>query len=333
MALPTLVNSYEFDTSWLHTASGDDTVDRQHVWFHIVDTMTSWPTNPWTVVSSCNGVTAGSPGPGWNSIADVVRTPNISWILLESVGGQQLLFSLSSSSTRYGSMYFSPDGNLTGGTVSALPLTGNYQTLVANSYVGSYAQNQTTYTHMLHATNGELDCMFLTHGGIVWWNLFVGKVANPIAEFTQPWLTQGGKCYYGTSPDPKVLYTRNYHGWGTSNSTTSSYLGVFLGFGEPLGIKSINPLVISEGVNNGYLASKLSVPSDITGAYGMFPLMFLSKNLSSIGILGTLNDIYHVPSALTTGDTLEVDPGSPTYEWAMMGNFAFPWDGTVPIIG
>jgi hypothetical protein len=327
MALPTLVNSYEFNTSWQHLASGNDGVDRQHLWFHLVDTMTSWATNPWTVVSSCNGTTAGSPGPGWNSIADVVRSPNVSWILLESVGGQQILFSLSSSFDRYGSIYFSPDGDLTGGTVSSLPLTGNYREMVVNKEIWMYSASKTTYTHLIHATNGELDCMFHTYDGKVWWNFFFGKVANPVAAFTQPWLMQSNGSYVGQTSSPKVIYdngTSTGYGWGTANC--------FLGYLEPGGASSIGAFLMPEGVNNSFLASKLSTPSDITGAYGMFPLRVWSKETTKLGPLGTLNDIYHIPS-LTMGTTLEENPAAPTLQWAVMGNFAFPWDGTVPVIG
>jgi hypothetical protein len=70
----------------------------------------------------------------------------------------------------------------------------------------------------------------------------------------------------------------------------------------------------------------------ISGKFSMGSIWVVSESSSARGIKGRIPDVYFVPSVLPTGATLENDPYNPQRKWAVFGNIAVPWDGSLPLI-
>ena len=110
MSLPTLERSYDFETNWLYTETGDGNLDRRYCSLKVYNTLLGYAHNPWTLVASSNGSTAGWPGPGWSGIGDVIYGTPRSWFVMENVHGVQILWSLTSGNDV--GTWISPDGSL-----------------------------------------------------------------------------------------------------------------------------------------------------------------------------------------------------------------------------
>lgn len=332
MALPTLERAYEFSVNWKHYATGNASTDAKQVGLHFVQQMCAWSSNPWTVVASSDASTAGWPGPGWQTTSDMVSyapgNPH-SWIVLESVGGQQICIDLSNQYSQYlADIYFSPDGTFTGGDINNAPLSGaNYRTLSSASCWGTSGSNSyTCRIHMIHATNGEFDAMFMTldSGESVTGCFVFTKVLDPTAQFTLPWVAFWPSAWTGHSPDPKPVYDDSTHGWGWASA--------WKGFRAAGGVDEINACVVNEGLNNLNVPARFWKVNTISGKAPMFPLILVGNDVTSYGVQGRIPDVFSVSKNTVTGATMEEDPLNPTCKWAVFGDYAFPWPGTNPRI-
>ena len=98
MALPTLLKTWQFNVNNIIVSQDEDTSYPEAL-FTIKEALTGFASNPWTVVASSDGSTADETD-RWIDQGDVNwGTGAHSWIVLQNVNGQQILFDPDYSAT------------------------------------------------------------------------------------------------------------------------------------------------------------------------------------------------------------------------------------------
>lgn len=340
MPLPELELSYEYESN-KYRSSGDDWTRRRYLILDFVTVMTSWASNPWTVVASSNAVTAGWPGPGWSSISDIVRaygTNPHSWIVLENpVCGAQVCIEVEGVNDGLGSFYTSMPGNFTGGSTTTPPLSG--ATYLTNTYRATWfcAGTATDWRgHFHHATNGEADFYSLTNSTNSMWYFFFGKAGDPDSGWSFPWFCSVAPTASGSYRMPRIVGSYS-DGWGQPVTATGAF--AVIQHVSPTPTNHAWLRVCAEVNEDSYCAALNSCqPNTLSGEQSMYPLNLYGFSAGDYGVHGRIRDVYlaqrfGIAPYLGDADTLETDPANPSYEWAVWGDFAFPHEpGVQPLM-
>ena len=158
-----------------------------------------------------------------------------------------------------------------------------------------------------------------TDNGINTWSpVLAAKVFDAPTEWGLPWLQAVHQAYTGPYPAQASAYNLD---WCSAGTLWKGYKGAG-------GDTPIEGKLSTQMCNDQIPKTMFTAPSEITGKWQMFPMMFLSTTLGSRGIMGRLPDFYATSATLLTGDSIEEDPTTPAWLWAVQGEFVFPWNGT-----
>lgn len=318
-SLPKLEREYEFVTNWLHSSTGNAYTDRRYLLLKVHDVLTGYSNSPWTAVATSNNSSAGWPGPGWNSVSDVVQ---YSWVVLENVSGVQVCLYMK---YQYAvDIYFSPDGSFSGGSTGANPplTSANYRTTNDSYCFWAGTTSQNVRLNFIHAIDGTFDIFFsvLTANQFAHWSpVLAAKFEETSEGWNLPWAAfSDDQASADDWPDSNI-------GWGWQEGL---YWRAFKDTGgdTPFDGMLSGEVVSSDRPNQAWL-----VANEISGAWQMFPLQFVSGTAGAYGFHGRLPDVYAVSEALTTGTFLETDIANPSYKWIVFGDYVFPWNGS-PVI-
>lgn len=316
--LPSLDKTYEFNVNHVLNDTRNWTYNiRQAAW----EMKNSWLN--WTVgAATCWG---SSDKTNWSNTGTdylvdwtkwLAGTPG-SWIVLNMFGGGQLLMACGTS---YDHAYiqYSPGGLFTGGGATTLPTaTDGYFWVNNNDWwfdAGTAQRNGTI--HFIHSTDGDVELVFLTDSAVVRCFMMFLRPQDTVDN----WVTQ------------HVSYCYSYSAGGR---LTNAYLGQTQDVWKmrtPSGIW-VDSFATAQSVNREAITERaeLSVVS-WTGGVPMSPMGFGSYIAGARGRHGWLPDIYQVHDTLNNGDTLEENPSSPTYSWAVFESLVVPWAGVTPIV-
>jgi len=320
-SLPALERSYDFETNWLHNETGNGVTDRRYCALKLYQTLLGFAHNPWTLVASSNASTAGWPGPGWSSIADVNSGTNRSWFVMENIHGVQILYSMTTS-TSNADIWICPDGSLSGGAINAEPTGNAIQTATSYDW-WSGTNTETVRLNFWHAQDGTFDfftCLRTDNGQNSWAVVLAAKVYDTPAEWTLPWV-QAAPSQASSAAISYPTQDDGYNYDWLDNTLWVGYKGP--GGDTPFAGK------LSADICNGVLPKDMfNGPNQISGKWQFFPLAFIIETPGSYGIMGRMPDFYASPAALVNGDSIEEDPATPSWLWVVQGEFVFPWNGS-----
>ncbi len=360
---PVHEKNYEFAVNRALDTGGSSLSLHQDAMLYMKNTMKGWSSNPWTVTQSC-GLTGLDPndpddytwGPNdyWTGTGTLHwGFPYLSWIVLQAPVGNMQILILLNLSPHDCVMIISPEGLFTAGTGPH----GNDDRPVAvdEHWVYGYgfgAQSQHNWLHarnfvypgqihMIHADDGEMDMFICCANGIVSGHWIFWKSQETASGWGAPYSFFTTDCTdssEGLSYTTGIAYPENLYAWAISKKAYTGDAG--LSFRHTLSMEGSRL-----GTGSTYPVGRLWAGANaISGAYPMGEISAVSyQNLSASGAyyrnvglragrLGRVPDLYATATSLSTGDTLEANPATPTQEWAVMGDVAVPWDGSTPVV-
>ena len=329
MALPTLEKTWEVSLNNQMGGSNSD-ADHRTALLHIYDTLLGFTNNPWTLAGSCDGVTSGYPGPGWQDTSDIVASYSSaprSWVVLQrpNSAGQLMIWLDTDSSASYEfnccRWEFSPSGGYSGGGTTTKPAATDEQILNTGAsavtwYTGQTSAGRGLAIHYRHSTDGKHTYVFLCSIGI----------CNNAILITTPEDAPSGWAL------PHLAAMSNDTGVDSENATFGTYYSqqVFKGVASAGGTAMAASMILP-AYDGSVMTSELKYPSDLetSGAYYMTPIYLGATTGGAQGLLGRLPDIWTGSTERKSGDTY---PGDGTKTFAQIGNFVVPWNGTLPLM-
>lgn len=324
MALPSLQKSWQFSTNNAYTAAATVKASYEQLVYAIKVILTGFSTNPWTVVSSSNAVSAGA-ADYWTSASSVnfQNSGSRSWIVLKQTGlgsNVQLLMTYHASQSpttgEFFQFYLSPSVGFTGGTVSANPTASDSFLIQTNQY-GTFSTPGAAFAFNMHgmqSTDGECSRIVWSSNSQTCGGLVIDKMQSPATGLACPVATY---CPAGHARTVNVWSnTTVYNG---ANVTLRNAALVTAGF-------------VTMHVGGSQVAANNSgVINQISNEYPLMPMGVYSQQVSSYGFHGFMVDMWNgtTNAAATNGSTY---PNDTTRQLVQFGNTVLPWDGSVPTI-
>ena len=329
MAMPTLEKTYEFFVNHNYGGGMTDHEWSAYSFWKIKDRLVNWSSNPWTVVSSSNKSIAGA-ADYWLDYTTDVNWGNAgythSWIVLERpTGGQLLLDCKANASTRedYCALAWSNEGLFTGGSTTNCPTAADEQYFIgsATTYFNwSNGTAKASQLHMIHSTDGEIDHILMTYNGTAFLYWSAVTPICPVSDYTLLNLFWGrGNDTMAAIPTAGNLLTTPY--WRGKISASGDGTGKFTG--------QTTALITGYSSSAYWFINQSPTVNDFSNRYPMYPMALYSDTAGYEGRHCSFSDMWLV-KGLSTGDTLEENALSPTYEFAVFNELALPWNGTLP---
>lgn len=318
MSLPTLVKTWQFNVNQAVVAGGSITATLQKLMRLIKNTLIGFGTQPWTVISSSDSVSAGA-GDKWIADANLVwGNPTRSWIVLQQTGiaaSFQLCIDLNAAGAGTASIIISPGAGFTGGATNARPTATDEKVLInAAAWGGSSGTNQNYQLHVMQSTDGKCTRVIICAAGIAAMGFWAFEVpVNPPAGWANPSasIALGNASNVGMATFTNISQTAAW--WGRYSGTNY----VMNATGEAWSGGAILP--------NGLLVNV----DDVDGNWPIFPIGLASTTVGFRGRQGVLPDLYWGSSATNSADTY---PNDATRQFATFGNIIVPWNGSVPLL-
>lgn len=193
MALPTLSKTWDVDPNTAGGTGAGETADYQATLFAIKNALVGGGnvSNPWTVISSSDAVTADATD-RWVNAADLVASAgNHSWIVLEDpTGDHQICIDLAGASQPLMNLVWSPSGVFTGGTIGARPTAADEHVRIttAQNWLANNAGAHTSKVHVQVSTDGQASYIFVSIAGVTQALWLFCELDNPPTGLTDPTL-------------------------------------------------------------------------------------------------------------------------------------------------
>jgi len=338
MALPTLAKTWQFDVNRVWGGIGANQ-DGKDIVYQVYAAITGFATNPWTLVASSDGSTAGAPGPGWADYTDCVFNSTgsaRSWVVLAqpqiSANCQMLITCGSAGSgtdTGRWQVKICPDGfDTSTPVVNADPPANSSRVLQTASDSGGFwyqgGNAGTSYSgklHVMHSTDGKSTRWIVCANSVARTIGFV-DVPSAVATYTPGW------------NEPVILGMRGWYDntnrltYALFNDSATGVVGWYEGAHNALfDVYLTSP---GYGANNSVSAAGevLTSPDDDTGEYPFCPMGLASETLNVRGVRrGVLNDMWWGATSAPVGSVFGV-----AKEFAQFGHVVFPWNGSNPAV-
>lgn len=316
--------------------TGTATTDAAYMFLNMKIGLTTFSSNPWTVVYSCNGTTAGTAGDGvdrWGS--DLSDTSNIvhgagpantrSWIVLKQTGiatNFQICIDLIYGTSDMDVVY-SYSAGFTGGTTTARPTATDEIVLTSNYSIFDTGTTTNDIFHMMMSTDGQVTRMFMcSSDGLIYGILSFEVPKFPPTEWTTPHVCL---CTFINSSNDTSTYdilckaTQKANGAGA----WTAFLNPLTNTTEKIFLYLSTEGCFSDQVGNLDYAGV----NQISGKYEMYPVGVLCTLAPFRGRHGTLYDLWFIPQYIRSGTTFATTGST----YVSFGVLASPWDGsTIP---
>lgn len=301
-----MTKTWQFNVNNAQAAQGTPLADNKMQLLAIKNALIGFGTQPWTVVSSSNSVTASN-ADNWSTVANLVwNSPGSahSWIVLKQTGigsNFQVLIAcdVASATGASGSIKISPSTGFTGGTTTANPTAADSFNLINVASFLTLSADAALRWSVMQSTDGQCTRIFGFSGGSLLYYGMFEKGAN--ATGGTPGATNSGWGHWIVSA-PSFAGTTSQN--GINAATVPSY----------------------ESTAN------ISIASEVDGAWDIFPVgIACTATVGARGRLFTLQDVWFSSSGIAAGDTFPAT-GSPTSQFiviagtAAIGAVVLPWN-------
>ena len=312
MSLPTLAKTWQFNVNQKTTTSSVLLTDCQNTLYKIKTTLTGF-TNPWTVVASSDGSTAGA-SDKWtasNKLIWAASSNARSWIVLQqtgmSGGTYQLYIDCTNASPQNLYVACSVGGLYTGFTTPASKPTATDEIVLLNTSTWFNTVASTSVLHIMMTSDGYSTRIFNYIGSTNYSSFFIETLASDSA------LTYKIASAVKTSNTYATFYGSSVTPWSSRYSSTN--------FVAYTGVESY--------YNSTVPAANSGAVSDFTTAYPICPLSIHSEAAGAKGRVGSLVDLWFGSTAVAVGSTY---PSSGGKTFIQLGGFVLPWNGSVPVL-
>lgn len=276
--------------------------------------MLAFGTVPPTIGYSCSSTVAGAANDGvdrWATTANIVQNGAglaHSWFVFKFPNGFQYLWSFNQASSTPNKngigFYCSPAAGFTGGTTTADPTATDQYTIITsavNTLINIAADAAIKWNVMLSTDGTCMNWFFLSAGAVVG-SLFLGRLANLTGG--TPGATDNGWGLGGGAGAAFAL-NGNTRSNGTNTATSLAY----------------------ESVAN------LSIASEISGGFDVFPVSLVGTTVGVRGKLGTIQDIWLTSSGIALGDGNSNGTVNSFMNLTTVANVVtIPWNTTVLLL-
>lgn len=316
MALPILVNGWEFDPNVAVAAQGSVLATHRRLLRTIVNRILGLSSGSlFACAYSCNSVTAGTPGDGvnrWVSDTNLVSAnagSAHSWIVIRSTQGWQLLISLEQGSATLGglSMWCSYAAGFTGGSTTTRPTaTDEFQFVTTGSWGGSADVASVVHVHATDDGSQLFVCVCAAGNVTAVWDVVVPTLQEGVAAlWLTPLVARVGIALNAYS-ETTLISTST---WTSRRNATT------------LAIRST-----TEYGGTG-IVTQYSAPDAITGGWPLIGLGFFCTTVGNVSRAhGVWSDVmWSIDTTLQpTGSHLPEAPETPLYQWVKIGNVYRP---------
>jgi hypothetical protein len=328
--IPQVQNSWQINSNNFSARFNNTLADNQDILFNIKNILVSFSSNPWTVVSSSNSVTA-SVGDNWNSSTDIVwSTGNHSWIVLQKpTTNTQILLSADRASSTELIIQWSPDGYFTGGTVSTDPTATDSITITSGGNWDGGQSSRYGFVHVWHTEDGSKTRIILSTDAGDPQGFWMFDEVTPLSDsWSHP------EIVAFVSDVVSATSFGNNTGWTTYPPSPG-----FKIYNNSVDYNaSLAPLVL-DVVPSGFGGNSWHSIQDYNSQISAFiddpsfswsALLIYSDDTGARGAHAFLEDLFLSSDALESGVTFPND--SLNRRWAQFGHFVLPWIGgdTVP---
>jgi len=321
--LPNVSKIWQLDVNIVAATGGTTLANDQNTFFAIKNSLVSFSSNPWIVISSSDSVTADS-SDNWTVSTDLIWSfGNHSWIVLEKpTTGSQLLLSLDRSTSSTFVASWSPGGLYTGGSISVDPTATDQVTISSFSQWNGGLTSYSSWVHVWHSSDGARTRIVVSNDSANTLRLFwiLDEIEDP---FPDNW----------NNPEVVMIYTSTTNAIDRdilSNSPVNST--VAKGYD---GTSSFDVYVYSQGYSSagaGFDNWFLERPAGTVGnelqsspGFPISPIGVLSDTTGTRGIHGVLTDLWFGHEDRANGSTY---PNSTTNKLlAQAAEVIFPWTG------
>lgn len=313
---PSLVKSWQWNVNQLLKPTGVANTDAQNLMWALYQSLITFATNHWTVVSSANFSSASSLV--WNSNGNAH-----SWIVLQQTGilsTFQLLITLTGTSNWNITVYYSPVTGFSGGNSTTDPaIPADAVQLINNAAWGVCTTDVQYKLHAMQSSDGSITrvliCTYLNSnsGGVTTGFLSLELPQNPVTGWTNP--VHG--MWLGSSSTTQMLTLGNLYQTASGNGRATSNFTLFW---------------TGENTNGSLITSLVSAPNDLNQEWLFEPIGLFSNTTGSRGRHGALYDIWWGTWNTSFTGFANGAPyqGASANAFAQFGCVIFPWNGTTP---
>lgn len=298
-------------------AQGSVLATNRYILWTIKNLLKGFASNPWTVVSSCDGSGAApSASDTWTTAANIIFAnggSNHSWIRLKQAGiatnAEILIDCTVSASGNSFTLSFSPTGFVNGGTATAAPTSAANSSVVVVSGASwtALASDVPSRVSVMQSTDGQATRVVVCASGSVQAVWAIDKPANPSTGWSNPMIVW-------------VCATPPVAGAVTGISST---FGKMLHSVSPYGYSIVMQV---EGNSTAIYAADSTLggnmSNEISGEWPMLPVAFAAAGAGARGRHGTFNDLWMASTATASGDTYPVAQA----DFAQFGCLILPWN-------
>lgn len=359
MALPSKIKTWRYAVNKAQVTSGTTGLDYKQVMFDIVQGflgvgMSPACTTPWTCAGSSNSSTAGMDAVNrWSTVADVTWNSSgaaHSWIVLKQTGigsNFQVLWTAESSSgganpTTWLGLYVSQSAGFTGGSTTARPTATDEQHIhqgatTNQNWLGGLGAPFSSRSHVLVSDDGACTRWSMWYAGHCLFAGYIERVRSPVTipgspskiwnGDQVPWWGGSYSSTDFTNATKDAMLMGDTSAWYDSSTRIYTRLG---NIGTPTLNTANNLLFAAEqygGSSTALVTRGINVPNDLDGNYPMVPLSLVCNGSGFKGRHGSTFDLYFGNPALIDGDTY---PNDSTRQFVQLGDFIWPWDGSIP---
>lgn len=329
MALPSLQKSWQFDTNNSYTAAASVKTSYEQLLYAIKVVLTSFPTNPWTVVASSN-TTVANTSDNWTSASSVVfgsGASNRSWIVLKQTGissNFQLALIANNgvlgATGEYGMFQISPSAGFTGLTSTSVnPTATDQYKIQVNDYWTFFSPGAAFgFTiHGMQSTDGSCTRLVWCTGGQSNGGLIIDTMQSPVTGLVTP---VAAFCPSNTHPTATNI-------WGNATMVASN-----VNLRKTTGPTTVASGFVTMHAGGTYVGAYSSgTINQISNEYPLMPMGVYSQQSGSYGFHGFIVDMWNGTTnvAATNGSTY---PDDSTRQFVQFGNTVLPWDGSVVVL-
>jgi hypothetical protein len=332
MTMPTPEKTWQFDVNNPVGQTGVVLSDGQTLMMAIVRGLVDMPLNPWIVMGSSDGATAGmdgvnrwKPAGTWDFTKLVWNNAGSAhgWIVLRQAAlfsTCELCIDLSYTNPAFITFIWGITA-FTGGTTLNRPTTTTSVTLINQTW---WAPNSGSwlgggYVHVMQSTDGECSRVVFMWDDIPILFWIFDKVKNPVAGWTLPVVVYVGNNANNLTSVMTVVWYSDTARLNTRTPAAGNAALFMTGEGY--------------GAYNFYEYTALTQPNQLSGEVTVFPIGLVSETTGFKGRHGELYDIWWGPTGIAAGTPAGTWPDDTTRKYWSPDALILPWDGLVSAPG